>query len=262
MAPQGSPRRRRRRFPRLLPALGLALALALATALQPAHASDPSHEAAAEPDPRFIEWVAAERPAQQFRRTKLELSKFASQCSWMAEDWQRRVVDRHAALDRVIVFDARHGRWSGIGDSLLMWMSMLRFARAVGRAGFIQLDPCADPQTPPRTWPTQLSKGDECRFDAGAFFRGFGPNVDWQWSEATRRRVEARQGPRNASELVLGCFCMNQYGDKCELRFENGTVALASDFNDSRDGPSTKEEQWRWFRRAASRALALSHFLP
>lgn len=227
---------------RLLLAAAFAAALLLpsASALPPPGA----------PDPSFVAWAAADRPGQQFRRTRLELSKFASRCSWMADDWQRTVVDQHASLDRVIVFDARHGRWSGIGDSLLMWMSLMRFARAIGRAGFIHFDGCADPEAPARLWPTPWSNGTGCSFDPAAYFRGFGPSVDWQWSEITRRRVTARHGPRAKSEFLLGSRCNLALGEKCEVLFANGTAALSFEMNDSKDGPGTKEQELEWFRRA------------
>lgn len=238
---------RRERGFLLLPALAAAALAAILLLPLPASAEDPY---AAEPDPRFAAWAAAERPAQQFRRTRLELTNFLHRCSWMADDWDRNVVARHASLDRVIVIDSRHGRWSGIGDSLIMWMSQMRFARALGRAGFIFLDACADPQAPERMLKSDRSEGAECRFDAGAYFRGFGPNVDWQWSEATRRRVEQRHGPRATAELLLGTRCSGELGQRCEILYDNGTVAASFEMNDSRDGPKTKEDQLAYFRRA------------
>lgn len=226
----------------------LTLVLLLAAMAAPSSAAA---AALSEAEQRLTAWAALERPAQQFRRTRRELSNFASRCSWMADDWQRAVVSRHASLDRVIVFDARHGRWSGVGDSLLMWMSLMRFSRATGRAGFLFADPCADPSAPPRRWASHKTT-DDCAFDPGAYFHGVGPGVDWQWSEATRHRVELRHGPQKGAELVLGSLCVSETGGRCRLTFANGTAALDFEMNDSRHGPKTKEDELAWFRCAAA----------
>ena len=69
---------------------------------------------------------------------------------------------------------------------------MLRFARALGRAGFLFMDTCADPDRSPwRYEPSQWGGNDtDCGFDGGAFVRGFG-GLDWQWSTESRKLVEA-----------------------------------------------------------------------
>ena len=85
---------------------------------------------------------------------------------------------------------------------------MLRIARALGRAGFLWSDTCADPDRDPMRWVPSLWGGNDtdCGFDAGAFVRAFG-GLDWQWSGANRVLVEARHGKYKEHEVVLSYSC-------------------------------------------------------
>lgn len=180
---------------------------------------------------QMIEWAKAERRAQRWRRTRTELDRFVRECAWISDGYVR-TVRLYEALDKVVVFDVRHGTWQGLGDSISRLLNLLRVSRAMGRAGFILSDPCGATQAPRRYATTALSNGTTCEFDLAAFVRGFGPGVDYQWSDAARRRVEKRLGAAALSaegERVLSLRCPPGAGGPCELRdARSGAVVFST----------------------------------
>lgn len=198
------------------------------------------------------EWAKAERRAKRWRRTRTELDRFSRQCGWISEGYVQ-AVNLYSSVDRVVVFDVRHGAWQGLGDSISRLLNLLRLARSMGRAGFILSDPCADPLAPKRLATTPLSNGTTCEFDLAAYFRGFGPHMDFQWSERTRKRVEARHGKvvGSPSERVLSMHCAPGDGRPCELRdARSGKVVFSTPAAEHGGAPvSGKEMDWVRFLR-------------
>lgn len=194
------------------------------------------------------DWVSAERRARRWRRTSRELDNFVSRCSWIADGWVR-AVRHYDTLDKVIVFDVRHGTWVGLGDSISRHLNFLRLARALGRAGFILSDPCADPLAPRRLVTTRLSRGTTCEFDLAAYVRGLGPSADYQWSETTHARVERRHGlVGSESERVVAMLCKPGPAQPCELRDARTGVVLFSTPADPNGGAPLPGHELSWFQ--------------
>lgn len=78
--------------------------------------------------------ATTERQAERFERTRRELQLFADNCSWLADAWAQ-LSSAHERLDTLLVFDARHGQWPGIGDSQERLFALLRVARSLQRCG-------------------------------------------------------------------------------------------------------------------------------
>lgn len=69
-------------------------------------------------------WLAAEKHATQFARTRAELDAYEVACEQHAPALVA-LAQRHKALDRVLVVDARF-QWDGLGDNLDRYAAMLR----------------------------------------------------------------------------------------------------------------------------------------
>lgn len=208
---------------RLFPPLALVL-LALAFAAPPASA-DPGDPIDPAVRAQWYSWATnrTERRAFTWKRTREELDRYSRHCEWTAPRYSR-VVESHRTLDRVIVWDARHGYWTGLGDAMLRHMGLLRVGRATDRATFIWLDACADRDGPARVSTTDRSNGTECSFDTGAYWRGYG-RVDWQWSEANRKRAEKRHGASGETLILHDCGrAAGMDGVPCRFKKPDGTL--------------------------------------
>jgi hypothetical protein len=189
--------------------------------------------ATADPASRWAAWLAGEHVAHRYARTRAELDVFGAKCAYLAPRWAA-LADAHASLGRVIVLDARHN-FNGLGDSHERWNFLLRVARSLpGRAAFLWADECADPDGPRRARVEGVPgpvRPPGCQFDPGAFVSGFG-GVDWRWSAAARRRVQAAQGP-GARETALQYQCLKEGHRGClhaVLRWAaNGTEVLRAE---------------------------------
>ena len=69
--------------------------------------AETSQESAEDAAAKWSAWAAAERTANRFRASRMELEKFRDSCSYLAEPWSR-IVKLQRSLDSVIVFDTRH----------------------------------------------------------------------------------------------------------------------------------------------------------
>lgn len=232
---------RLRRSPHALAALLAALCLlslacspAAAAAASPADAAASSAPQSAGPETNWTALVESEWEAQRFTRTRQELLNFRSSCGFLEEAYAAS-LRQHASLDRVLVFDLRHRRWNGLGNSVRKYFSLLRFARALGRAGFLWLDSCADaPRGRQRYSPDNPiipeNRVWDCVFDLGQHVEGFG-GLDWHWDEAKRKQVESLHGPFAEAELGLSYKCAREEGGKpcpsARLLFtRNGSLAF------------------------------------
>ena len=128
----------------------------------------------------------------EWARTRLELELFEAACE----------AHPYEAGQGVLVFDARHGDWVGIGDSASRILALLRIGQELNAKTYIWSNPCADRGGPPRALLGARSNGTACTFDAGEWFESL-TRGDWQWT-AAHRRATRRLHKR---EHVLGYLC-------------------------------------------------------
>jgi hypothetical protein len=127
----------------------------------------------------------------EWARTRLELELFRETCESRPHEDQG-----------VLVFDARHGDWVGIGDSASRILALLRIGQELNAKTYIWSNPCADRGGPPRVLLGSRSNGTACTFDAGEWFESLSSGV-WQWTAAHRRATQRLY----EREHVLGFLC-------------------------------------------------------
>lgn len=120
----------------------------------------------------------AKRPEDRWPRTQAELANYNALCPH---------TPPASASDGVLVFDARHGDWVGIGDSVSRVLALLRLGQHLQVRTFIWMDHCADKYGPARSVVGRRSNGTTCSFDAGEWFESI--NGDWRWTTSKRRLV-------------------------------------------------------------------------
>ena len=142
---------------------------------------------------RKASWLRSETEARKRTSTYDELMRFDAACEPVMFEDYLHIQKLHAKMTRVLVWDARHNDWLGVGDSASRLMSLLRVGRDVlNRATFIWQDACADLDGPPRNaTPRRIQKAPnhECTFDFGRYFNTLG-NIDYRWNHAKRRSLE------------------------------------------------------------------------
>ena len=141
-------------------------------------------------------------------RMERELRTFEWQCQDQLGTRLEHASQMHSALAQVVVFDLRHDGWTGLGETLPRVALLLRLADALGRAGFVWMDTCADADGPARP---DAPAG--CQFDLGEHFRGLS-GMAYQWNHRLRRSLE-RAHPDG--ELALRFTC---------TRFEPGKLQV------------------------------------
>ena len=175
-------------------------------------------------------WLAAERYAHRWRRTRKELAAFDANCGvTLLKDW----VGRHTAheeLTSVLVVDGRH-EWPGLGTAFDFLNARQRLGSGLGRASFQLLCPCsASASTPPHPADAHnATAAARCRADPAAHVHAFG-GWSWRWDAAAEERVQgaaAARGEARLREKAVTYICRRRTPHGCaHAQLVDGTQLL------------------------------------
>jgi hypothetical protein len=167
---------------------------------------------------RWSTWLAAERYAHRWRRTRQELAAFDASCGGtLQKDWVAR-HSAHEELASIVVVDGRH-EWPGLGTAFDFYNARQLLGSALGRATFQLLCPCsASPSTPPHPADAHnATRAARCRADPAAHVHAF-DGWSWRWDAAAEERMQAAavtRGEARLQEKAVNYICLRRTPDGC-----------------------------------------------